>query len=168
MPEKAPSSSPPFWSKVDQDSSPNGCWLWTGAMRSGYGCLTIVEAKRKYKQLYAHRWAWQELRGPIPDGLCVLHNCPGGDNKLCVNPSHLYLGTKGDNNEDARQKGQMARGDRHHQSKLTEETAVYAMARMLAGESQRSIAPSFGVSYVAIGQVWRGQAWGHVFNDNSY
>ncbi len=54
------------------------------------------------KQDYAHRLAWVEVHGPIPDGLCVLHIC---DVRNCVNVEHLFLGTLADNNKDKARKG---------------------------------------------------------------
>lgn len=93
-----------FWEKVDRTSGPDACWIWIRALKSdGYGsCLFLGE------QL-AHRAAWKLLVGEIPTGLCVLHTC---DNRKCVNPKHLFLGTRTDNNLDRDTKGRTARGDK--------------------------------------------------------
>ena len=88
-----------FWSRVDKASSSNGCWLWTGYIgyygRFNYDGTTMD----------AHRMAWIIVYGTVPDGLCVLHDCPGGDNPACVNPAHLWLGTLADNSRDMVAKG---------------------------------------------------------------
>jgi len=120
--KRGPYRKPPiaerFWEKVDKTGP---CWLWTGALVDGYG--TLGYESRRY---FAHRLSYTLAHGPIPDGLCVCHNCPGGDNPRCVNPDHLFLGTRADNNHDAARKGQMQRGDahflrRHPERKLTGE-----------------------------------------------
>lgn len=75
-----------------------GCWLWTGRVnKDGYGVTSL-----KGKHYMAHRLAWQELRGNIPQGLCVCHKC---DTAECVNPDHLWLGTLKQNNHDMIRKG---------------------------------------------------------------
>src|ERR1051325_1212117 len=87
-----------FWRKVllgDQ------CWQWIGALDTrpgyGYGYLRL-EPDRGSKTATAHRVAWELYHGPIPAGLWVLHHC---DNRLCVRPSHLYLGDAKQNKRDA-------------------------------------------------------------------
>ena len=97
-----------FWSKVNKagpvhPTLETACWVWLAATRDGYGEIGI--AGRSPQQ--AHRIAWEMTVGPIPDGFNVLHNC---DNPPCVNPSHLFLGTKKDNTQDMIAKGRSKLG----------------------------------------------------------
>jgi hypothetical protein len=89
-----------FWSKVKKV---DGCWEWIGVKaRNGYGLFTVSG-----RRLGAHRVVYTLIRGEIPEGFCVLHQC---DNPGCVNPEHLFLGTNADNVADRNAKGRTARG----------------------------------------------------------
>lgn len=94
-----------FWQKVKQT---DGCWLWLGAKDSdGYGNIKVGN-----RGTHAHRIAYALKVGHIPTGLSVLHSC---DNRSCVRPDHLFLGTQLDNVNDMAKKGRdnKARGDRN-------------------------------------------------------
>ena len=85
-----------FWSMVEKGDS---CWNWTGSLsKKGYG--QISKTRNDGPEL-AHRLSYRLFVGPIPNGIMVLHKC---DNPKCVNPSHLFLGTSGDNTQDMVQK----------------------------------------------------------------
>lgn len=77
-----------FERQVDR-SGPNGCWLWTGTTRRGYG--RIRDEPPTYRALTASRVAYELYVGPIPEGMVIDHLC---DNPTCVNPEHLEAVTQ--------------------------------------------------------------------------
>jgi hypothetical protein len=87
-----------FWQFVDKSGD---CWLWTGCTNGKYG--RIGDGKSSRTKL-AHRASYEMHFGPIPKGLWVLHRC---DTPACVNPDHLFLGTRADNMKDAHEKGRI-------------------------------------------------------------
>lgn len=81
-------------------NSVTGCWEWVGARNpNGYG-----QVMHKGKRHGAHRAMWISLNGPIPDKLVIRHKC---DNRCCINPHHLEIGTYQDNTNDAVERGRM-------------------------------------------------------------
>lgn len=92
------------------------CWPWkAGLTTAGYGYVRV-----RGRAVHAHRLVWEKWYGPIPDGLCVLHHC---DVRACVNPWHLWLGTKSGNARDRDTKGRQARGDANGARKHPERLA---------------------------------------------
>ena len=95
-----------FWEKVDPFDrlDPDGCWRWVGATQDfGYGWFSAVPRKPEG----THRFSYKLHTGPIPDGECVCHTC---DNPPCVNPRHLFLGSRDVNNKDMGKKGRGRNG----------------------------------------------------------
>lgn len=162
--EKQPISER-FWPRVVKG---DGCWLWTGYRdRKGYGFLGA--GTERGKTALAHRVAWELTYGTIDGDLCILHRC---DNPSCVRPDHLFIGTRGDNNEDMWQKGrgvspprqptltERARGTRHGNAILTESAVEEIRQKYASGNvSQTALAAEYGVSQRTISRVVRREGW---------
>lgn len=163
-----------FLERFDRSHTPepnSGCWIWTGCIDSrSYGVIW-----RQGKQMLAHRASWLEFRGEI-GGLFVCHHC---DNPLCVNPSHLFLGSHTDNMRDAKRKGRTRSnglsGDRHwmrvrpdlikrgadaKKSKLNIEQVHEVRNRRVAGEAPSDLAKQFNVSTDVIHRCVSGTRYG--------
>lgn len=138
-----------FWAKVDKSGD---CWVWTASLTtSGYG---------NWNRHRAHRISWELLRGKIMDGMHLLHMC---DNRLCVNPDHLFLGTNTDNVKDKVSKGRQQQGNNVHCAKLTPEMVRNIRREYATGSAnQRILASMYGVSYQTIQALLTGRTWKHV------
>lgn len=128
------------------------CWLWKGAVSgNGYGLFTVRE-----KNISAHRFSYESVVGAIPYGLMVCHSC---DNRICVNPSHLFLGSSRDNHMDMQRKGRGICGERVHSAKLTWKKVKEIRAARQVGESRMSLSIKFGVGPRAIWNIATGRTW---------
>lgn len=166
-----------FMKRVDVCAT-GDCWEWQDGTDGRYGNVTWNGRTEK-----AHRVSWTLHRGPIPDGMMVLHGC---DNPPCVNPNHLFLGTQSVNIRDCTRKGRngvhrhperLARGDRngtHTQpdkrhfgesngsSKLTADMVRAIRAAYATGVRRKDIIAQFGVSKSTIDNITKGRLWKHV------
>jgi hypothetical protein len=127
---------------VEYDTN-GGCWLWSGALREGYG-RTRAES--------AHRASYRRFRGD-PGGLFVCHRC---DVPACVNPDHLFLGTSAENAADRNAKKRQARGSRTAAAKLSDEAVRQIRA---SGEKGIILAERYGVTPTVISRVRLRQSW---------
>jgi HNH endonuclease len=149
-----------FWSKVQITDS---CWLWTKSkQRGGYGKF-FVEGK----EYGAHRVSWEIHNGPIPDGMHVLHDCPGGDNPACINPAHLWLGKWLENNHDTAVKGRRVEGDHLGEKSgnnkiLADDVKVIRELRSSYGMTYQQIADLFGLHFTTIAYIIKRKLWPHV------
>lgn len=142
-----------FLSKTKRAGS---CLEWQAYRdKAGYGGYNL-----EGKTCSAHRASWRIFKGDIPPGMHVLHRC---DNRCCVNPDHLFLGTHKDNMDDMTRKGRRVRGELNGPSKLREEEVI-VIRRLSASYSwsERKIARQFGVSRSCINGITSGRKWRHV------
>ena len=142
------------------EDAKTGCWIWQGAVRSvesPYGRLTIgSRSDGSRRTIGAHQLSYMTFKGPIDGGLCVCHRC---DNPRCVNPDHLFLGTKKDNADDRDEKGRnkpapVYKGVDAPWAKLT---AAQVSSIRASGLSSRKIAPDFGISDGQVRAIRRGE-----------
>lgn len=147
-----------FWRNVRKT---RGCWHYQHLNWKGYGVLEVND-----RPVRAHRLSWQLHFGKIPKGLFVCHTC---DNRACIRPGHLFLGTAADNTADMLRKGRVHgpktvhRGQQNGNSVLLE-ADVRKIRRLYADGTHTSghLAPMFGVSQTTICNIVRRKVWVHI------
>lgn len=139
---------------------PSGCWEWQGSTRNGYGRMTIGSRKDgSRKTVSTHRIAYWLHYGEIPDGMEVCHKC---DNPRCVNPYHLFIGTRQDNIDDRERKGRNITftGEEQPRAKLTKKEVKDARwERAYKGTSFQILADRYGVSKKTMINAIKGVTW---------
>lgn len=145
-----------FWKKVDKSPHPKGCWIWTaGKDKDGYGVITQSSKMKK-----AHRVSYEWAKGPIPEGMQVLHSC---DTPSCVNPEHLSVGTTQANQQDKMNKHREAKGEVQGSAKLTAEQVIAIREEYAAGGiGTRPLAKKFKIGRTQLVRIIRREDWKHI------
>lgn len=136
-----------FWNKVIKRGD-DECWEWIGSKCGGYG---------QFQGKLAHRVVWSLLCGEIGEGLVVRHKCRG----KCVNPNHLELGTRAENQRDMIRDGTSMRGERNAKAKLTELQVREIKSRLVEYERGmvKMLAIEYGVTAGTISAIKTGRKW---------
>jgi hypothetical protein len=147
---------------IHTNLSDTGCWEWNGSKRNGYGRMIIgsrTDGTRKY--VSTHRLSYELHYGEIPKGMEVCHKC---DNPSCVNPYHLFLGTRQDNIDDRERKGRNnpPKGEKHPKAKLTEADVLGIREKRLLGKSFGKLAEEYGVNKKTIINAVTGKTWSYL------
>jgi len=149
-----------FMLRVDKTSSPNGCWLWIGNTdKDGYGTFWFEKKKSR-----ANRVAYLLFKGSIKPKKQILHSCPGGHNKSCVNPAHLRQGTHIENMQDIKTSGNwpIQVGEANHAAKLTADNVLEIKRLLRCGLPQPIIAKKFAITQPLVSKINRGHIWTNV------
>lgn len=132
----------------------DGHWIWTKCTNrpGGYGLIKVDGIME-----LAHRVSWRVFRGPIPDGIKVLHEC---DLPLCINPDCLFLGTLSDNTQDMLSKGRNTptRGEANARSKLTNDQVI-RLRELSTSRSAIELAEAFSISKRQVGRIVHNEHW---------
>lgn len=130
----------------------SGCWIWEHGVGShGYGLFALSGAKYT-----AHRFSYQYHCGEIPEGLNILHSC---DNRLCVNPDHLRVGTQKDNATDSVVRGRTARGERSGSAKLGPSDVVKIRR---CDDPSKALADELGITQATVNDIRARRSWKHL------
>jgi len=147
-----------FWRYVKKTKK---CWLWVnrkGVPANDYGRINLGN-----KHLKAHRVSWEIHFGIIPEGLEICHKC---DNPPCVNPDHLFIGTKSDNQKDSWNKGRHLpvdnRGEKCGMHKLTENQVLTIRKLRVSGETLKNLSVKFDVHIQTICDIVYRKKWRHI------
>lgn len=142
------------------DYHEDDCWDWIGPIQPNPKHPKIIYGRVTEKGVlrYAHNVSYEIYRGAIPEGMFCCHTC---DRTLCVNPYHIFLGTKTENNADCVKKGRnrAGTGERCHLSKLNYAKVAEIRSRADNGASQAALGREFGVWRGTINSIIKGRTW---------
>ena len=149
--------------KFDYEIDDNGCWNCKNTSINVWG---YPQSTINYVTNYVYRHIFRlevlkiGLKDKLPHGTCIRHIC---NNKLCINPNHLKLGTQMDNIQDAVLTGVFQKGENNSNSKLTENNVrLIKNCYRLKIKNQRELSEIFDVSQALISDIISGKKWGNI------
>lgn len=132
-----------------------GCWFWKeDSVNNWYGTVWFAGRYRP-----THQFSYIVHHGPIPRGMFVIHTC---DNKGCVHPNHLKLGTRRQNTDEAMERDRYRKGEGVPTSKLTEKQVLEIRAGYASGSSIRDLMNQFGIADSTVYGVVTHRSWKHI------
>jgi len=142
---------------IEWEADENGCWVCASHHRVKGGYPQCESDGQRY---FLSRFVYEQCFGEIPEGLCVCHKC---DNPPCINPQHLFLGTRKDNTQDMVKKGRnrngILPGESNGQSKLTSQQVLVILND---SNSNNKIAAKYGVSKSTILRIKNRKSWRNI------
>lgn len=144
-----------LWLKSKTKVTESGCWQWTAGKHGvGYACVPAAI----HKSRYGHRAMYEAVVSNIPQGMYVLHSC---DNRLCINPEHLFVGSHIDNVKDMHSKNRHRGGsmpnEKNPSCKFSDET-IREIKSLRGKLSLRKITNTYGISETQLLRVYRGES----------
>lgn len=139
---------------IEWRTNKNGCMECTSHYIEKNGYVMYRDGDKKKRM---HRFIYEECFGEIPEGMVVRHKC---DNRKCINPEHLELGTHQDNSDDARKRGRIKRGEKAGRNKLKEKEVLEIREKYAkGGYSMRKLASEYNISYVQVQRIIHKTTW---------
>ena len=140
----------------------SGCWEWQGSKRNGYGRMIVgSRTDGTRRSVSTHRLSYELTHGKIPDGMEVCHKC---DNRCCVNPDHLFVGTHKENMDDRESKGRNKpqKGEKNGRAKLSEADVLEIKIKRKNGMPFHKIAEEYGVHKKTVMDAVNGKNWASI------
>ena len=139
----------------------NGCHNWTHYINNCGYALVVNRFYKEHGRATGHQLSWIAHKGEIPAGMCVLHKC---DNRRCINPEHLWVGTQAENMRDMIEKGRDVRrkGSDAAGAKLTDAQVRLIRLARLAGITTKVLGDAFAITPGHVSAVALRRKWRHV------
>jgi len=134
----------------------SGCWFWEGSLDDNGYARFEVDGIRILVHRYSYKIHHPEINLDDDPEICVLHSC---DIRCCINPDHLFLGTRQNNTDDCVKKGRQTKGVMNGRAELTE---IQVLQIRNDTRSNRIIGKEYEISHSTVGRIKTRKIWKHL------